>query len=298
MRFVARLANGNHGLQYLGPTLRGAFGYLLKAIVCQVKHGRCHECPLRGICPYPAIFEGRPPEDRAVMRKYPAIPQPFVLDVAGPGAWDGEPDELRFGIRLFGATAQWTPYIVETFRRMGEIGLGAKRIPFVLLAVAQGDRTVWARGEDVVSKVDPAPVDTSARAPDGTIRWQFVTPVHLEEPTTRGDATVDPLKLILAGRRRRFLLEAFYGSGATEETPASFVDAAEFRVVSSSLQTWRIRRFSGRQQRSVPLAGVVGEMTVAGPWSRAGDWMSSVEHTHVGKYSTFGFGRVRWEVVQ
>ena len=80
LNFSAELIGERRALPpFLGPTLRGAFGSLLKQTVCQVTHGQCDRCLLKYVCPYTVIFEGMPPEDRSVMRKYPRVPQPFVL---------------------------------------------------------------------------------------------------------------------------------------------------------------------------------------------------------------------------
>jgi hypothetical protein len=70
--FMARLKSPGWFLPpFLGATLRGALGYILKQTVCQVDHGDCDRCLLKTACAYPIIFEGVPPAERTVMRKYP-----------------------------------------------------------------------------------------------------------------------------------------------------------------------------------------------------------------------------------
>ena len=77
LNFSATIADRAALPPFLGATLRGALGHLLRKTVCQVAHGDCDRCVLQAACPYPAVFEGRPPVDRDFMRKYPRIPQPY-----------------------------------------------------------------------------------------------------------------------------------------------------------------------------------------------------------------------------
>jgi len=296
--FRARLERPDHGLRYLGPTLRGAFGFALKRIVCVVPPGDCARCRLQRVCAYPTIFDGLPPDDPAVLARYTSVPQPFVLEVAPPGRWWGEPDELVWGMRLFGPAARYLPYLVEAFDRIGTMGLGPRRVSYELLEVRDrlgGRDALWEQGRDTVA----AP--TLARAPDGapdlgdTVRIRFETPVNIR----RGGSflrEVDPVAIVSAARRRLRLLRAFYASPARdEEREPGFVEADEFEVLHSDQRVWSISRYSGRQKRKAPLHGVVGELVARGPWQRVADVLAPVPLVHLGKHCSFGFGRVTVE---
>ena len=215
--FRAKLLREPRGLRFLGPTLRGAFGFALKDTVCQVSHGQCDRCRLRDCCAYPAVFDGRPPADRTIMRRSETIPQPFVLVVAEPDNWWGSRDELRWTVRLFGDAIMWSVYVVETFLRIGERGLGRHRIPYRIEQVTQGvnGQVLWDPAEDRVRKADPQPVSgpTSPRE-QSVLRWRCHTPLHLRVDGRRA-SRIDGLDLVLAGRRRWALLQEFYGQPAT-----------------------------------------------------------------------------------
>ncbi len=297
LNFEAQLSTADHGLRFLGPTLRGAFGYVLKATVCQVSHGQCHRCLLRAVCPYPLIFEGLPPAGRELLGRGTAVPQPFVVDVAAPGEWSGPPEALRWGITLFGDACRWAPYVIEAFIRIGHHGVGPRRVPFTLQRVSagHGGGTVWLQGDDRLNLPAATPIPRRPMPHDGELRLRFLTPVHLRQEGSKL-LHPDPLSIVLAGRRRFMMLSHFFGGVPMESMPAEErLEATEFQVVSAELRDWGMSRHSGRQQRSVRLDGVVGEVVSHGPWSRAGDWISSVDATHLGKYATFGLGRVTWE---
>jgi hypothetical protein len=269
---------------------------VLKRTVCQVEHGCCNRCILRQACPYPAVFEGRPSSTASIMRRATAVPQPFVLEVASPGTWDGEPQDLRWGVRLFGEATLWSPYVVESFIRIGVRGIGRRRTPFELTGVYDGilGTPVWSAGMEVLHKPSSKDVVTDRQAGDGVVRWTFHTPLHLREGGQQA-GRIDGLGLVIAGRRRWRMLTTLYGSfPVADEMDEPKLDADAFETVDRDLRPWAIGRYSGRQRRRITLSGILGSIAIRGPWSRAGCWMRAVELIHLGKYVTFGFGRVTW----
>jgi hypothetical protein len=71
LEFEAELQGGRSSLPpFLGATLRGVLGYILKQTVCQIAHGDCQRCVLHTACPYPAIFEGLAPGRRGAASRY------------------------------------------------------------------------------------------------------------------------------------------------------------------------------------------------------------------------------------
>ena len=287
---------------FLGTTLRGAFGFVLKRLVCQVAHGQCSRCLLRSVCPYSTIFEGMGPPERRIMRKYPRVPQPFVLVVPGPAEGRDASDEhrLRWGVRLFGGAMTYWPYVVHTFETAGEEGVGRNgvryRIERVTDAVA-GEPLATSAGETGAEPVAATlPGDPGEEMPTDpcTLRWRFETPLRIRHGRRLNPSDLDPLALVLAGRRRYDAMEHFYGEGdgVSEE---AWLDAERFETVSSDIRPWGFDRYSRRQRRRMRLDGLLGEITIRGPWHEAGAWLMAADRLHLGKAASFGFGRVSWE---
>jgi hypothetical protein len=284
---------------FLGITLRGAFGMQLKRIVCQVRHGQCLRCLLRPACPYPSIFEGLPPDNRAMLRKYPAIPQPFLLLVPAPGPCQQEEAHISWGLRLFGPAARYWPYVVHTFDVAGQQGIGRGRCRFRLERVTDGDD-----GPDLLTAAAPQPrrreVPQCTRVlPERCVlRWSFQTPLRLSADGRLRLDGLSPLDLLKSGRRRLAILSHFYGLADNTEVEAeAHLDASEFRIIESDLHVWRSSRFSNRQRQRMDLDGLIGTITIEGPWGRAGAWLAAAPTIHLGKATSFGFGRVSWELV-
>jgi hypothetical protein len=284
---------------YLGATLRGAFGFHLKQTVCQVFHGRCTQCLLQSACPYPALFDGVPPRDRQFMRLYPAVPQPFVLLVPEPGQRWGGDDELRWGVRLFGGACRFWPYVLHSFETAGAAGIGRARVHYQIESVSDGlqGAVIWRRGGDVAAEpvvriLEPRPVPPRCR-----LRWRFLTPLSCRR-NGQSERELDGISLLISGRRRFEIMSHFYGApaGPAEQRPPR-AEPQDFKILHQDIRPWGFERFSNRQQRRMRLDGLLGEIIVEGPWGCSGSWLHAIETLHLGKATSFGFGRVEWEPV-
>ncbi len=236
------------------------------------------------------------------MRKYPRVPQPFVLRTS----WDGERcrDEARlsWGLRLFGGAVRYWPYVVHVFRTATEAGIGRQRVRSKIVEVSDGlsGLAFWS-GDDSEYR-EPriqSLASESPRMPERcTLRWRFRTPVQVVRDGKAVGTQIDGLDLLLAGRRRWGVMNAFYGTGSeiSNDPPVRF-DRSDFITHSSELRHWNITRYSGRQERHVELHGVVGEIVIEGPWGLTGDWLHAIPKLHLGKSVSFGLGAVEWEVV-
>lgn len=317
LHFHGRAAEPGGLPEFIGIPFRGALGTLLKSIVCQVSHGQCAACLLQSACPYPAIFEGLPPASRTIMRKYPQIPQPFVLVVAPPNAAPNT-DHVEFSVRLFGTAIRFWPYVCHTFFRAAEAGIGRARTRITWDQVTSGadGQPIWTAAENQWSEPQIRPavslvagsrsltshVDADPSASERQIlRWRFLTPANFTGVSSRDMAEDFGLQLLLAGRRRLEVLNHFYGDSpapdpAMHESSRRFAPE-EFRTIEASVRPWGATRFSGRQQRRMTVEGFFGEALIEGPWSQTGPWLHAAPVIHVGKKTSFGFGRVEWEVV-
>lgn len=282
---------------YLGATLRGAFGYLLKQTVCQVAHGNCSKCLLQQACPYPSIFEGLAPPYRSWMRKYPFVPQPFVLVTQPPGESGNNPKTLDWGIRLFGPACRFWPYVIHVFQMAGQQGIGQSKVKYEIVKVLDGVTGQVVHPADNDSPAVPAVrelVSGESNIPEvSTLKWTFHTPTRLTE---KHPCQIDGLSLLLAGKRRFQTLMHFYGN-ADSLPLGERVEAEDFRVESHNLHKYRFSRFSGRQKQKMELQGILGHVVISGPWGRFSELLHALPIIHIGKSTSFGFGRITWEIV-
>jgi hypothetical protein len=287
---------------YRGVTLRGAFGHVLKQVVCHIHHSDCSRCILRTRCAYPAVFEGVPPPDRTFMRKYPFIPQPFVLRVQlnEPRVVRSD-DPYEFGIRLFGPAIEFAPYVVFAVMEMGRRGIGRDRIPFDVISITDGFSRIYRHGaEGNLAMPRPQLVDVISPGTGGRpveLTVQFLTPVRLriEGSTNREPDLVAVLKAAL---RRLRVLSHFYGDAevAPNNTGHLFASAAEAATVDSELRLHEIPRYSTRQRRQMLIEGYVGHAHYMLSDSALLPVLMAGQECHIGKATSFGLGRIACEV--
>jgi hypothetical protein len=131
---------------FKGSAFRGGFGYAFKRVVCVIKDKACDVCLLKQKCIYSYIFETPPPEDTKMLRLYPKVPHPFVIEPPVTEKQSFEPgEEFSFHLILIGQAIDYLPYFIYTFTELGKQGIGQGRGKYDLLQVKGigfGDETV------------------------------------------------------------------------------------------------------------------------------------------------------------
>jgi hypothetical protein len=290
-----------------GAILRGAFGLVYRRLVCHDMALDCRVCPLLAGCPYPEVFEPRPPAGSTRLRTFSDIPRPFVVAApTSPQTVFGANDQVEFGLSIVGSAARHLPYFVTTFRALGEAGLGPRRGRFDLEEVAAvgpagGTETVYRRGcpEVAVNAVMLSAEDLVAAGDldRDTLRLWFATPTDIRD----NGRTVDRPQFRALVRRLRdrvSALAAFFGERPLEIDFKAVGDVAEsVKLVEDRTRRLEVRRTSGRTGQEHDIGGFVGQARYEG--AAIGPLMPLVrlgELLHVGKHAAFGNGRI--EVVE
>jgi len=282
---------------FWGPTLRGGLGYHLKKTVCHIKASRCTACIVQKSCAYSYIFEGIPPENREFMRLYPNIPQPFVLITDLRSTCDIVPGhEFEFGIRLFGKAVELFPYILYSFLEIGKEGLGKDRIPFRINWVSQPafSSFLYKNGENHLGSLKAETISDHPVALNGNLEIEFITPVKLRVDGKIAD-TITFSELVKSALRRISILNYFYGSPLNSSmNPSHVLESSEkVRIASAALEMYEFTRYSNRQKKRVPLKGLIGQMVFEGDWIKYASILRWAQVCHIGKATSFGFGRIR-----
>lgn len=292
--------------RFLGPTLRGGLGHVLRRLVCVTRLPDCAGCLLRFRCAYPVLFQPFAPRGASAGGRYERMPVPFVLRV--PFGADWKPvlrtgEAVEFEMVLVGRANYDLPYYVLALADLGRAGVGPTRHRLRLEEVAawapEGFVTVY-RAEDAALRTDIPPMSLDrllekATLPDRRrLTVRFVTPVRLD---LRGDL-VYPVafhQLVRALDQRWRALVACYGGPVPEEV--DLAEAERARAVSDRTRWVDLRRYSTRQRTDMRIGGAVGTVTYEGPDFGAfcrllafGEWLG------VGKLTSMGLGRM--EVVR
>lgn len=117
---------------FSAATLRGAFGWSFKRMVCyQPQVTRCDGCLLRGQCPYPRVFEPTPPPGTIYAEQERAV-APYVLrrplgEGHGEQRHFREGEAIVFEVVLLGWANGLLPYFAVALQQLEASGVGRGR---------------------------------------------------------------------------------------------------------------------------------------------------------------------------
>lgn len=292
---------------FRGPTLRGALGFSLKRTVCHIRNTSCRDCPVMQSCVYSTMFEGVAPPDRQIMRKYGNIPQPFVIIIN-----QDEPNQVEMGqkyeftIRLFGQSIHHVPYLSFAIMQAGEKGLGKDEIPFRVEQVTQAGYNGNLRilydgtcnnilpGEPQILDADMFNIDSGNKM----LQVKFETPVKylFDGKPCR---TPDFQPFLKAALRRVRLVTHFYGIDFADHCDPEelFKVSEQVELAAKHTNVHSFTRYSNRQNQKIPLEGMVGSVVYKGEFNKLYPLLQLANLTHVGKATSFGFGRISLQTV-
>lgn len=287
--------------RYWPNTIRGGFGMALREMSCAMKRETCEGCALRRECAYGYLFETPIVDSDAVMRKYTNAPHPFVIEGAPrsyPVVKTGQQGEIS--VVLLGQAHRFLPYVFLAFQRLGRRGLGRDSVPFeVVRARDEGGRTLYEEGDRTATLEELEPLLLCLEpGPSryGRFALDFITPLRLQaggQIARRPDVP----GFVAALARRVFLLRYFHEQHEDKELASWYMPVADLtRVIHADLRWEDMSRMSTRQQREVPLGGLMGTLECEGDVGYLEPLLRAGEYAHVGKNATFGLGGYRLRV--
>ena len=279
---------------YTGSAWRGALGHALKKIVCVTHLDACPPCLLYRSCPYPYVFETPPPLASQKMRKYTAAPHPFLLEPAGKMENDSHP----VGLTVVGRGNAYLPYLLYSFQRAGEQGLGKGRAPMQLMDVCQAEPVesdTWLpiyQPGGVLKPILPSIPDIPATP--SRVLLRFVTPLRLQRDEHLVTPEIFRFSDLFGPLLRRISMLTYFHTDTPLETDFAGLMEKARNVSSAEVKlTWKDwTRYSSRQKTEMQMGGLVGEMVIEldegspfWPYLWLGQWV------HAGKGTSMGLGR-------
>lgn len=286
---------------FKGSTFRGVFGIALKKVICPLKKQDCTLCLLRGRCIYLEIFEKPPATDKPGI---PSPPHPFILEPPLSYQTEYQPGEgFALNLILLGTANENLPYFVYAVEQMGRQGIGkktaGKRSTFRLKEIRNGDRLVYdsAKGDFYRPEPQQLALENFEREIVGQ-RWErlslrLLTPLRLKFEN-RLQAELPFHVLIRAALRRIAQLNQHFGDGEPKLDYTGLVARAhEVKIERADLRWFDWKRYSNRQEQSMLMGGMIGEITYRGDLTEFLPLLRYCEKVHLGKATTFGLGQIQ-----
>ncbi|CAN5169110.1 CRISPR system precrRNA processing endoribonuclease RAMP protein Cas6 [soil metagenome] len=290
---------------YEGSMIRGAFGRAFKDSCCPFPHDNGSGCPLGERCPYGYVFETSPPEGARDFAGNKEVPRPYVFEPPEGTKMEYAPGErMRFGFTVVGRAADYMPYFIFAFSKMGEDGIGRLEARYELERVVAENPLAGTREEVFdggVVKNRRLPVsweeaEGAVRGLDGErLRLEFLTPAFVKFRGRVSPEAPSFQALVQALSLRIPMLSAVHcGEVWREDFKAMVERAGEVETIADETTWVSFRRYSSFKKKGETLEGVVGGVEYVG--AAIGEFLPLLcmgQLVHVGKRSVFGLGRYR-----
>ena len=288
---------------YEGSMIRGAFGRAFKESCCPFPHdGR--GCPLGEKCPYGYVFESSPPDGAREFAKNQEVPRPYVFEPPEQTKMEyRRGDVMRFNFTVVGRAADYIPYFVYGFSKMGREGVGRLRARYELERIVAKNPMLGTEleifdGEVVKNHRLPVVWEDAVSAAHtldgGKLRLQFLTPTFVKFKGQVSSEAPTFAALVQALLIRIPMLSAVHCEEVWQEDFKGLVKRAEEVETVSDETTWvSFRRYSSFKKKSEALEGVVGGAVYEGSYQEFLPLLYMGQLTHVGKRAVFGLGRYR-----
>jgi hypothetical protein len=210
---------------------------------------------------------------------------------------------LHFGFTVVGRAADYMPYFVYAFSKMGDEGVGRLKARYRLERVVAknplaGTHEEIFDGEVVKNRRLPTvwedAVDAAGRLGRDHLWLEFLTPAFVKFRGSVAPEAPSFAALVQSLLIRIPMLSAFHCGELWQEDFKSLVEwAGEVETVRDGTTWASFRRYSSFRDKVEPLEGIVGSAEYAGPLEEYLPLLCMGQLTHVGKRAVFGLGRYR-----
>lgn len=280
--------------KYKASALRGGMGEMLLRANC-IRERQCEQCDFETECIVPRTMYSKMEIQPAFMSKGDSVG--YVIECEDYHDTFAAGDNMHFQMILFGKTIVYFSQFLNAFYALGQQGYGKYNAKYFIQSVMNTTGQPILSGNDIhmenyqvkiVADYVDYRMKQVKKSFNGNLLLKFHSPlsirIHgkvLKEFQTEA--------IISALKRRIYILDCFEGIAAEQmeleaELPEELMQ--ETRIA-------RVKRYSNRKQEKMELHGVEGTLDLT---QVEEEWLPlflAGELIHIGKYTSFGFGRYR-----
>lgn len=263
-----------------GFLVHSLLGLGLRAVACPLQPRCDGACRRAKECAYGQLLQPQPAQSGLPLSGVERAPVPVAIDAPWKFYEPGAP--LRFRVILLGDASLLrdtvTEALIEGF--IGGVGPGSSLVS----VVPRG----WRDG-----RFGAVETDSTAEPVGRRLRILMVSPLRLVR-NKKELATFD-LESVVRDLGFRLAVWGHYHEGLEWPAPWRFLqdDAHAVRVTASDVRQVSFHRYSGRQDRVIPMKGLMGTVDLSGVSPDLALLLRAGELCGVGKGASIGLGRIR-----
>ena len=206
-------------------------------------------------------------------------------------------DILGFNLLLFGRTIVYFTQFLQAFHYLGMQGLGKNHVPFRVKQVTNSKGEILVDGNNVFKEnykvmcLEEYVRYRLSRLPkDKHYTLIFHSPLTIKY---RGEVqnSFSPEAVLAAVERRLYILNCFEGREEGVDYERINVMDHVPTLTDQKVYSENIRRFSGTQKAKMSFYGIRGYCSLTGMDDLTKAILAAGELVHIGKNTSFGFGR-------
>lgn len=293
LHFTLRMTEDTVMPRYKASAIRGGMGEMLLRANC-IRDRNCDSCDFESECIVRRVMYSKMEIQPEFMSSGDSVG--YVTECEDYREEYKEGDEWKFNLILFGKNIVYFSQYMSALYALGVNGLGKKHSRFAIVSVTNTKGRELLKGnnismseysvETVSEYIEFRKKQISKEPLNGELK--FKTPLTLK---FRGEMlqefAIEPV--YEAARRRVYMLDCFEGIESEEllrEVKLPAVTAEEHNRVS-------VKRYSTHKESSMRLQGIEGMMKVDSISEELLNLLLAGELVHIGKNTSFGFGRYR-----
>ena len=293
LHFTLRMTEDTVMPRYKASAIRGGMGEMMLRANC-IRDRDCEKCDFESECIVRRVMYSKMEIQPKFMSSGDSVG--YVTECEDYREEFTVGDEWKFNLILFGKNIVYFSQYMSALYALGMNGIGKERSRFEIVSVTNTKGRELLRGNDIAMaeyKVETISDYITFRKKQMD-REPFCGEIKFKTPLTlkyRGELlreiAIEPV--FEAARRRVYMLDCFEGienNMMQEEVEYPAVLAEEHRGVS-------VRRYSTHSDSAMNLQGIEGMMKVEGMADELLETLLAGELVHIGKNTSFGFGRYR-----
>ena len=269
--------------------IRGGIGEMLLRANC-IRDRNCGECDFESECIVRRTIYSQFEEKPKFVTSGESAG--YVLECENYEVEFQRGDILEFQLLLFGKTIIYFSQFVQAIYQFGRVGIGKEHSCYEIAYIRN------TQGKDILKRqdicMDQCKVLTlwdyiqyrQKQCSDRKNRIRFKTPVTLKDQGNF-QQSLSMEAVLPAVLRRIYIMDCFEGLGCEE----LHWDEGLPGVLQETSHPITVNRYSSTQNQKMPLRGIKGEMLLSGISEKLLPILLAGEILHIGKNTSFGFGR-------